>query len=94
MALLALMGHAALAHGPAEWIKQGAYKNAIGELCCGEKDCVEYAATDVKPVDGGYLIKSINEFIPHNEAQPSPGGYWLCQWGGQRKCFFAPFPGN
>jgi hypothetical protein len=48
----------------------------------------------VKAVPGGYLIKSRNEFIPHSEAQPSPGGYWRCEWGGQRKCFFAPMQGS
>jgi len=84
----------ALAHGPAEWIQRGAYKNAVGELCCGERDCGEIAADDVKAVPGGYLIKSRNEFIPHSEAQPSPGGYWRCEWGGQRKCFFAPMQGS
>ena len=29
----------AYAHGPAEWIQRGGYKNAAGELCCGERDC-------------------------------------------------------
>jgi hypothetical protein len=27
------------AHDAAEWIQRGGYKNAIGELCCGERDC-------------------------------------------------------
>lgn len=89
-----LLASAASAHGPAEWIQRGGYKNAVGELCCGERDCFEIPDDDVKIVLGGYLIKSSNEFIPHNEAQPSPGGYWRCQWGGQRKCFFAPLNGS
>lgn len=82
------------AHESAAWIQQGQYKNAIGELCCGERDCAEVPAEDVQVVPGGYLIKSINEFIPHREALPSPGGYWRCYWGGKRKCFFAPFSGS
>lgn len=94
IAALILCAMPAYAHGPAEWIQRDGYKNAAGELCCGERDCFEIEADNVKAVDGGYLIKSTNEFIPHNEAQPSPGGYWRCQWGGQRKCFFAPISGS
>lgn len=31
------------------------------------------------------------EFIPDAEATPSPDGqFWLCFWGGKRKCFFYP----
>lgn len=84
----------AYAHDDASWIQRGGYKNAVGELCCGARDCFEIPADDVRAVDGGYLIKSRNEFIPHNEAQPSPGGFWRCEWSGQRKCFFAPLSGS
>jgi hypothetical protein len=87
--LLPLLCSPAFAHGPAEWIQRGQYKNEIGELCCGEKDCVELDHNDVTPVDGGYLIKSLNEFVPQSETLPfSPGGFWRCAWGGARKCFF------
>lgn len=80
-----------LAHGPAEWIQRGNYKNAAGELCCGERDCFELADSDVKITARGYYIVSIKETVPFSEAAPSPTGtYWRCQWGGQRKCFFAP----
>lgn len=83
-----------MAHGPAEWIQRGGYKNAIGELCCGERDCIELASDDVKVVTSGYYIISIKEIVPFNEAAPSPTGtYWRCYWGGKRKCFFAP-PGS
>jgi hypothetical protein len=81
------------AHGPAEWIQRGGYKNAVGELCCGERDCFELADADVKITAAGYFVTSINETIPFNEATPSPTGtYWRCFWGGKRKCFFAPPP--
>lgn len=90
MALLAF----AFAHGPAEWIQKGGYKNAAGELCCGERDCFELADADVKVTAAGYLVVSMKETIPFHEASPSPDGkYWRCQWGGTRKCFFAP-PGS
>lgn len=82
------------AHGAAEWIERGGYKNAAGELCCGERDCFELADADVTITARGYFVKSIRETVPYGEALPSPDGrYWRCQWGGMRKCFFAP-PGT
>lgn len=79
------------AHGPAQWIQSGNYKNAAGELCCGERDCSELTDADVKVTSSGYYVVSIKETIPFSEAPPSPTGtYWRCQWGGSRKCFFAP----
>lgn len=79
----------AKAHGPAEWIQRGGYKNSAGELCCGERDCFELTADDVKITSAGYYIASTKEIVPFSEATPSPDGkYWRCQWGGSRKCFF------
>jgi hypothetical protein len=81
----------AYAHGPAEWIQRGGFKNAAGELCCGERDCFELTDADVKITSAGYYVVSIKETVPFSEATPSPDGrYWRCQWGGSRKCFFAP----
>jgi hypothetical protein len=98
LALAAVMATATLslasAHGPAEWIERGSYKNAAGELCCGERDCFELADGDVTITARGYFVKSTRETVPYSEALPSPDGrYWRCQWGGARKCFFAP-PGT
>lgn len=88
------VGFQAAAHDSADWIRQGEFKNRIGELCCGERDCERLSDGDVKPVDGGFLIRSTNEFVPTSETLPvSPDGYWVCRWGGQRKCFIAPFTG-
>ena len=81
----------ASAHGPAEWIQRGGYKNAAGELCCGDRDCFELSSSDVSVTPAGYFVHSTRETVPFNEALPSPDGhYWRCQWGGARKCFFAP----
>jgi hypothetical protein len=89
--LVAAMLSLAGAHGPAEWIQRGAYRNAAGELCCGERDCAEIAEDDVSITRAGYFVKSIRETVPFSEALPSPDGhFWRCQWGGMRKCFFAP----
>jgi len=88
---LALWVTASSAHGPAEWIQRGGYKNAVGELCCGERDCFE--VEPVRATESGYFLPVYGETIPYSEAMPSPDGkYWRCHWGGQRKCFFAPPP--
>ena len=104
MAMLSLQ--LAYAHGPAEWIQRGGYKNVAGELCCGERDCGEMVAGKIVPTYGGYRVdavfrigtatgefftQEVHEVVPYSEAQPSPdGAFWRCQWGGSRKCFFAP----
>ena len=45
----------------------------------------------MKVTPAGYFVISTKETIPFSEATPSPTGtYWRCQWGGTRKCFFAP----
>ena len=94
IAVLLLLTTPALAHGPAEWIQRGGYKNSVGELCCGPRDCFELADGDVKVTPAGYYVTSTKETIPFSEATPSPDGrYWRCAWGGARKCFFAP-PGS
>lgn len=106
---LALLPVSAYAHGPADWIRQGGYKNAVGELCCGERDCGVYVRGSIKVVAGGYQVNAefqvgegataqfvhVREFVPEAEATPSPDGqYWRCYWGGKRKCFFAPPQGS
>jgi len=95
IALVASIGAAASAHGPAQWINDGQYKNEMGELCCGERDCAELADDDVSATADGYFIKSLRETVPYSQAQPGRDGkYWRCQWGGERKCFFAPPPSS
>ena len=98
----------ALAHGPAEWIQRGNYKNSVGELCCGERDCGFFKSGIVEHVEGGYQVDAdfqvesngsvtlihIKGFVREQDATPSPTGeYWACSWGGQLKCFFVPPPG-
>src|SRR5262249_10688228 len=90
---LLVLSTAVLAHGEADWISRGGYRNAVGEFCCGEQDCPALADDDVAITAGGYLVKSLREVVPFSEAMPSPDGhFWRCAWGGARKCFFAPPP--
>jgi len=90
-----------LAHD--SWISSGGFRNANGEWCCGEQDCVILPPEQVKRISGpepGYVWSylrgtvTINEFVPEPEAQPSPDGeYWRCRRSdGSRRCFFAPRP--
>ena len=106
IAVLLLLATPALAHGPAEWIQRGGYKNGLGELCCGERDCGYKVSGTIEEKTGGYAVDAIfmvtpvggahftihlKEFVPFSEATPSPTGeFWFCKWGGKRKCFFAP----
>src|SRR5262245_20878660 len=97
VAVLALsLDRVALAHGPADWIMQGQYRNAAGEWCCGEADCfvIQGVATVTSPATG-YRLPS-GEFVPQNEAQPSPDGQFRrCERpDGSRRCFFAPPPNS
>lgn len=104
-AYLSLMVHAAFAHGPAQWIQDGNYKNAAHEMCCGEADCGFYKSGTIEHTADGYEVDAdfqveyrgtvtlihIKELIPEEDATPSPTGeYWACSWGGKRRCFFVP----
>lgn len=85
----------AKAHDDADWVRQGAFTNAVGQLCCGARDCHMLPIDDVETTAAGYLVKSFKETVPYSEAQPSPDGrYWRCAWPQpeDRKCFFAPPP--
>lgn len=110
-AMAATFATYASAHGPADWIRQGGYKNDVGQYCCGEQDCGRYLSGTIKEVRGGFEVDAIvlieigqpaafqrtfaaQGFIPATEATPSPDGqFWMCVWGGKRRCFFAP-PGS
>lgn len=108
-ALVAAFSFSASAHGPAKWVQDGQYKNAIGELCCGENDCGLFVSGSILRVSGGYQVDAefegvsragakfrfpVKGFVKDQDATPSPTGeYWACSWGGSLKCFFFPLPG-
>lgn len=87
------------------WINEGQYKNSAGMLCCGDNDCGLLDRDAVKEVSGGYAVHGfatinpgsensrrirVDQTIPFAESIPSPDGeFWICIWGGARKCFFA-----
>lgn len=103
--LVTLFWKPVFAHDAADWIQRGGYRNTAGELCCGKRDCDELEDGRVAITNRGYRVTLTQEspigiavyyeYVPFNEAQPSPDGrYWRCQWGGVRKCFFAPPQGT
>ena len=75
------------------WINKGGYRNTIGEWCCGDNDCEspERIATNGL----GWVVNG-GEFIPYNEATPSPDGkVWICRRPDKtRRCVFGPPPGT
>jgi hypothetical protein len=97
-------------HGPAKWVQDGNYKNAVGELCCGENDCGLMTSGVVVRVQGGYQVDAlftgknrqgvefifpVTGFVKDEDATPSPtGDYWACSWGGALRCFFVVLPGS
>ncbi len=83
----------AVAHD--HWISRGAFKNNVGEWCCGEGDCFAVPAQSVAITTQGYRLFGA-ETVPFSEAQPSPdGAFWRCKRpDGSRRCFFAPPPGS
>lgn len=79
------------------WIDRS--NNKKGERCCDSgKDCWSLAPERVKPTEGGVnvtLDDGETMFVPGREIMPSEDGkYWLCVWGGKRRCFFAPYSGS
>jgi len=81
----------ALAHD--SWISRGGYRNPAGEWCCGDNDC---QSTDQIAVTGKGWVVGGTEFVPFEEATPSPDGkVWICRRPDYtRRCVFAPPPGS
>lgn len=78
------------------WINWGGYRSPVdGTHCCGDNDCHELSADEVKITPRGYALAN-GELVPFSEAQPSEDGeYWRCKrYDGSRRCFFAPQPGT
>lgn len=83
--------HVLSAHDlPTDWIGQERRTNAQKQLCCGEGDCHPFTVDQVKVMPDGYHFPD-GEVVPFNKVAPSIDNlYWLCRWGGETKCTFAP----
>lgn len=91
-ALLACLslGNARAHDLPTDWIGQEKRTNAAGTLCCGKGDCVSFTVDQVKVMPDGYHFPD-GEVVPFNKVAPSIDNlYWICRWGGETKCTFAP----
>ncbi len=75
------------------WINKGGYRNAAGEWCCGETDCS--SPEQIAATGTGWIING-NEFVPYDEATPSPDGkVWICRRSDKtRRCVFGPRPNS
>jgi hypothetical protein len=80
-------------HAHDSWINKGAYRNAAGEWCCGENDCE--SPEQIASTGLGWVINGV-EFVPFNEASPSPDGkVWICRRPDKtRRCVFGPPPNS
>ncbi len=89
--ILLLLCWPALGHdNPTDWIGQEKRTNAKGVSCCGRGDCHSFTVDQVKVTPKGYHFID-GEVVPFGEAAPSIDNlYWICRWGGERKCVFAP----
>ena len=83
-----------IARGGSRFLDQrGAYRNPAGEWCCGDNDC---ESPDRVAVTGkGWVVRD-TEFVPFEEAMPSPDGkVWICRRPDRtRRCVFGPPPGS
>jgi hypothetical protein len=75
------------------WINTGGYRNAAGEWCCGENDCS--SPEQIATTGRGWVVNG-NEFVPYDEATPSPDGrVWICRRPDKtRRCVFGPPPNS
>jgi hypothetical protein len=86
--------HASTAVGAHEsWINRGGYRNSAGEWCCGDNDCE--SPGQIAVTGKGWVIGG-KEFVPFDEATPSPDGkIWICRRPDHtRRCVFGPPPGS
>ena len=83
----------ALAVAHESWINRGGYRNSAGEWCCGENDCE--SPGQIAVTGKGWVIGG-KEFVPFEEATPSPDGkIWICRRPDHtRRCVFGPPPGS
>lgn len=103
LVFLLLLGPA-LAHD--SWISKGGHRNAKGEWCCGDGDCLVIPSRQVQEREDGYHIwfdhvvdgkdRRTFEIVPYGEGTRSPdGAFWRCQRpDGSRRCWFFPPPNS
>jgi hypothetical protein len=91
--ILATSAQAPLAAAHDSWINRGGFRNPAGEWCCGDNDC---ESPDRVAVTGKGWVVGGTEFVPYEEATPSPDGkVWICRRPDHsRRCVFGPPPGS
>lgn len=89
IALIWLMAQVSLAVAHDSWISRGGYRN----LACGDNDCE--SPNQIAATGKGWIVGG-TEFVPFEEATPSPDGkMWICRRPDHtRRCVFGPPPGS
>lgn len=92
---LAMLAGGAAACAHEKWWNGREIDPQTRKVCCGDNDVHHLDRDQVRAVPGGWLIIPTGEVIPENRTQPSVDGeFWHFVWGGDTKCFFAPFQGT
>ena len=93
MVILGVIAIPPIGHAHDSWINKGGYRNAAGEWCCGDYDCE--SPEQIASTGLGWVINGV-EFVPFNEASPSPDGkVWICRRSDKtRRCVFGPPPNS
>jgi hypothetical protein len=93
MALVWSIASTLVAAAHESWINRGGYRNSAGEWCRGGNDCE--SPGQIAVTEKGWVIGG-KEFVPFDEATPSPDGkIWICrQPDHTRRCVFGPPPGS
>jgi len=93
LALAGIVASSLVSSAHDSWINTGKYRNAVGEWCCGENDCEQ--PDRVASASTGWIING-SEFVPYDEAVPSPDGkVWICRRPDRtRRCVFGPPPNS
>jgi len=102
MAAIGAGAVAALAHGDAQWIADGAYTTEGGTRCCGTSDCHRAPDARVERMVNGYRVTAaINGtvyamFVPEKAVYASvDAATWFCALpqdylDGRARCLFLP----
>jgi hypothetical protein len=93
IALIWLIAQISLAVAYDSGINRGGSRNPAGEWCCGDNDC---ESPEQIAVSGTGWVVGGKEFVPFDEATPSPDGkMWICRRPDHtRRCVFGPPPGS
>ena len=83
----------AFAHGNAQWIADGGYRDARGALCCGKEDCGIAMPGEIVRIDGGWKHIPTGSVLMDGDKgihMSRDAQMWRCvpPWLGKMNCLF------